>query len=145
MQSSPDAISPELFLQWDKGDTSMSIEDNKAIARRLYEEALNMGNLAVVDELVAPSIVLHYDYAADSPGPMEPQSGLEAIKHFVSHVRTPGHGGDTEYKQGGASSCAPWIHTLEGHHWRSSATGTGRSTGGVAQAFLPRTAEPTAD
>jgi predicted ester cyclase len=66
----------------------MSTEDNKAIARRLYEEALNMGNLAVVDELVAPSIVLHYDYPADSPGPADPPSGLEAIKHFVSHVRT---------------------------------------------------------
>jgi predicted ester cyclase len=66
----------------------MSTEDNKAIARRLYEEALNTGNLAVVDELVAPTIVLHYDYPADSPGPAEPQSGLEAIKHFVSHLRT---------------------------------------------------------
>jgi predicted ester cyclase len=66
----------------------MSTEDNKAIARRLYEEALNTGNIAVVDELVAPSIVLHYDYPADSPGPAEPPSGLEAIKHFVSHVRT---------------------------------------------------------
>ena len=66
----------------------MSTEDNKAIARRLYEEALNTGNIAVVDELVAPSIVLHYDYPADSPGPAEPPSGLEAIKHFVSNVRT---------------------------------------------------------
>ena len=66
----------------------MSTEDNKAIARRLYEEALNTRNIAVVDELVAPTIVLHYDYPADSPGSAEPQSGLEAIKHFVSHVRT---------------------------------------------------------
>ncbi len=66
----------------------MSTEDNKAIARRLYEEVLNTGNVAMVDELVAPTIVLHYDYPADSPGPAEPQSGLEAIKHYVSHVRT---------------------------------------------------------
>jgi len=66
----------------------MSTEDNKAIARRLYEEALNTGNLAVVDELVASTIVLHYDYPADSPGPAEPQSGLEAIKHYVSYLRT---------------------------------------------------------
>jgi predicted ester cyclase len=66
----------------------MSTEDNKAIARRLYEEALNTGDLAVVDELVAPDIVLHYDYPADIPVPAETQSGLEAIKHFVSHVRT---------------------------------------------------------
>src|SRR5436853_7280977 len=66
----------------------MSTEDNKAIARRLYEEALNTGDLAVVDELVAPTIVLHYDYPADIAGPAENQLGLEAIKHFVSHLRT---------------------------------------------------------
>jgi predicted ester cyclase len=66
----------------------MSTEDNKAIARRLYEEALNTGNIAVVDELVAPNIVLHYDYPADLPGLADTQLGLEAIKHFVSHVRT---------------------------------------------------------
>src|ERR1051326_863896 len=66
----------------------MSTEDNKAIARRLYEEALNMGNVAEVDELVSPNIVLHYDYPADNSGPAQPQSGLEAIKYFVSQVRT---------------------------------------------------------
>ena len=31
----------------------MSTEDNKAIARRLIEEAWNQGNLATVDELMA--------------------------------------------------------------------------------------------
>lgn len=66
----------------------MSTQDNKAIARRLYEEALNTGNLAVVDELVASTIVLHYDYPADSPGVAETRPGPEAIKHFVSLVRT---------------------------------------------------------
>jgi predicted ester cyclase len=66
----------------------MSTEDNKAIARRLYEEVLNTGDIAVVDELVAPNIVLHYDYPADIPGPAENQLGLEAIKHFVSQLRT---------------------------------------------------------
>jgi predicted ester cyclase len=66
----------------------MLTEDNKAIARKLYEEALNTGNIAVVDELVAPTIVLHYDYPTASVEPAEPQPGLEAIKHFISHVRT---------------------------------------------------------
>src|SRR5215469_8689792 len=66
----------------------MLTEDNKAIARRLYEEALNTGNLAVVDELVAPTIVLHYDYPAASVGPAEAQPGPAAIKHFISHLRT---------------------------------------------------------
>jgi hypothetical protein len=51
----------------------MSTEDNKAITRRLYEAALNTGNLAVVDELVASTVVLHYDYPADSPGPANPR------------------------------------------------------------------------
>ena len=71
-----------------KGGASLSTEDTKAIARRLYEEAFNTGNIAVVDELVAPNIVLHYDYPADILGPADTQSGLEAITHFVSHVRT---------------------------------------------------------
>ena len=66
----------------------MSTEGNKAIARRLYEEAFNTGNIAVVDELVAPNMVLHYDYPADIPGLADTQLGLEAITRFVSHVRT---------------------------------------------------------
>ena len=32
----------------------MSTEENKALARRLIEEAWNQGNLATVDELLAP-------------------------------------------------------------------------------------------
>jgi predicted ester cyclase len=71
-----------------KGVSSMSTEDNKAIARRLYEEAWNKGNIAAVDELVAPNIILHYDYPADHPVPAENQLRLEEVKHFVSHLRT---------------------------------------------------------
>src|SRR6266571_2526096 len=63
-------------------------EDNKAIARRLYEEVWNKGNIAAVDELIAPNIVLHYDYPADTPQPAENEPGLEQIKHYVSHLRT---------------------------------------------------------
>jgi predicted ester cyclase len=63
-------------------------EDNKAISRRLYEEVWNKGNVAAVDELIAPNIVLHYDYPAESPQPAENQPGLEQIKQYVSHLRT---------------------------------------------------------
>src|SRR6266480_6621741 len=66
----------------------MSTENNKAIARRLYEEVWNTGNVAALEELIAPNIVLHFDYPADIPGPAENQPGLEAIKHFVSQFRT---------------------------------------------------------
>ncbi len=66
----------------------MSTENNKAIASRLYEEVWNTGNVAALEELIAPNIVLHFDYPADIPEPAENQPGLEAIKHFVSLLRT---------------------------------------------------------
>ena len=37
----------------------MSTEQNKALARRLFEEVWNGKNLAVLDELVAPNFVFH--------------------------------------------------------------------------------------
>ena len=66
----------------------MSTEDNKAIARRLYEEVWNKGNVAALDELIAPNIVLHYDYPADVPVAVENQLSSEVIKQFVSQLRT---------------------------------------------------------
>lgn len=32
----------------------MSTEDNKALVRRVFEEVLNQGNLALIDELYSP-------------------------------------------------------------------------------------------
>jgi steroid delta-isomerase-like uncharacterized protein len=42
-----------------KGKRAMSIEANKAIARRLAEEVQNQQNLAAMDELYAPNYVYH--------------------------------------------------------------------------------------
>ena len=53
----------------------MSTQANKAIVRRLIEEAWNQGNLDVIDELVSPHYVLHID----APGP----GGREGYKQDV--------------------------------------------------------------
>ena len=59
----------------------MSTEENKATVRRLYEEVINRGNLAVVDELVSPNHVF-YD-----PGFPEPIRGPEGFKQYAMMFR----------------------------------------------------------
>ncbi len=59
----------------------MSIEENKAVAQRWIEEAWNKGDLAIVDELIASSYVLH--------DPTRPGlRGREGIKASISMFRT---------------------------------------------------------
>ena len=59
----------------------MSVEHNKALVRRLYEEALNKGNLAVVDEIIAPNYVRHGLAPGAPPGP-------ESTKQVFTMMRT---------------------------------------------------------
>jgi len=53
----------------------MSTEDNKALARRAFEEGFNQRNLAVFDELNVPDFVSHSASLT--------MQGLEAFKQFV--------------------------------------------------------------
>ena len=55
----------------------MSTEENKAKVRRIIEEVWNGGNLAVLDELVAPNCVFH--------DPSTTLSGPEGIKRYVMY------------------------------------------------------------
>jgi predicted ester cyclase len=55
----------------------MSTKENETIARRYYEEVWDRGNLAVIDQLVAPSISLN----SWSPG-------LEGLKQVITSTRT---------------------------------------------------------
>jgi steroid delta-isomerase-like uncharacterized protein len=60
----------------------MSKEDkNKAILRRIFEEAFNKGNLEIVDEVIADSWVYH---GAEG---ME-MKGRDGFKQFVTMYRT---------------------------------------------------------
>ena len=60
---------------------TMSVEQNQALARRLYEEVFGRGNLAVADEIMDPSCVNH--------GPNAPPLiGTEQIKRQATLLRT---------------------------------------------------------
>ena len=45
--------------------------DNKALVRRYVEEVLNKKNLALIDELVAPTFIDHDSSMPDAKGPRE--------------------------------------------------------------------------
>jgi predicted ester cyclase len=59
---------------------TMSIESNKAIVRRYFEEALDKRNLDVLDEIVAIDCVIH------RPEASEPIRGLKAFKHALERI-----------------------------------------------------------
>lgn len=59
---------------------TISIEENKAIARRLIEEIVNKGNYDVIDDLVAANYVDH-----NAPPGLAP--GIEGFKQFHPMLR----------------------------------------------------------
>ena len=52
---------------------------NEAIYRRMIEEGFNQGNLAVVDELVAPGAIEHQRGSGD---------GIEGTKKVIIYLRS---------------------------------------------------------
>jgi steroid delta-isomerase-like uncharacterized protein len=61
---------------------TITVEQNKAIARRWSEELWGQGNLAVADEIIAP------DYVRHDPGDPFPARGPEDVKRIVTMLRT---------------------------------------------------------
>ena len=57
----------------------MSVEENKANVRRLNDEVFNKGNLALVDELMAPNYVFHITPEVKGP---------EGVKQYIATFRT---------------------------------------------------------
>jgi steroid delta-isomerase-like uncharacterized protein len=89
-------------------------EENKAIARRYYREIMSEGNLAVIDELVAP------DFVFSIPTHPDPYYGPEGFKQLVTML----HGAfpDVHFI---VEDLLAQGDTVVGH-W----TGTGTHTGG---------------
>jgi predicted ester cyclase len=57
----------------------MSVEEGKAIIRRVFEEALNRRNVAVIDELFAPDFVDHSAWPGQAAGPAGTKQGVADI------------------------------------------------------------------
>ena len=57
-----------------------SVEDNKAVVRRVFDEVVNQGRLDVIDEIYAPEVVDH------DPLPGAPP-GLEGIRYSIGGLR----------------------------------------------------------
>ena len=66
---------PGVCPAW-KGEQWMSTEDNKALVRRYIEEVFHHKNLAILDELCVPDVVIH--------SPIRTVEGLQAYKQFMS-------------------------------------------------------------
>src|SRR5215208_1864817 len=64
-----------------QGGCVMSVEENKALFRRTYEELLNRGNLDVADELVAPMFINH-------EAPPGRDRGPESMRGLATMLRT---------------------------------------------------------
>jgi predicted ester cyclase len=60
----------------------MNTEQIKSLVRRVPEELYNQGTLAVVDEVFAPNYIEHTPLPPDFP------HGVQAVKTFVTLVRT---------------------------------------------------------
>lgn len=58
-----------------------ALEANKALVRRLYEEGFNQGNLAAVDQIVAPDVVTHDPIILDAP------TGSDSIRGGIEMIR----------------------------------------------------------
>ena len=56
-------------------------EENKALFRRMVEEAFSKGNLDVIDELIDPNMIEHSQVPGQEPG-------LDGFKKLVTMFRT---------------------------------------------------------
>jgi len=59
----------------------MSVEENKAKQRRVWEEVFDKGNLAAISELFAPEYVFHSPLGMQAKGP-------EGFKQIIAMMRT---------------------------------------------------------
>lgn len=69
----------------------MPMEQNKAIARRLYDEVLNQENRAVIDEVFAPDVIIHDPFMGTLQGVNAFKQLLDMFDAAFPHHRAEVH------------------------------------------------------
>jgi steroid delta-isomerase-like uncharacterized protein len=64
---------------------TVSAEDNKAIARRYWDEAWSTGNVAIIDELFAPDTIYHFPERTVS---RRPGAGITRWRTAIPDLRS---------------------------------------------------------
>ncbi len=72
---------PAASVHKEKPAATVSAKENRAIMQRFYDEVFNAGNLALIDQLVAPDVVEHDPFPGQAPG-------VEGLKQVVTMIRT---------------------------------------------------------
>ena len=62
----------------------MSVEENKIIARRVFEEAWNQRDLDAVDEICATDFVRHDPASSNLSGPIGPEGYKQVITFYTT-------------------------------------------------------------
>ena len=65
----------------------MSAEENKVVIRRLFEEAVNQGDMTVVDERYAPDFVDHSALPGQLPGPAGIKDAVSAFRATIPDLK----------------------------------------------------------
>ncbi len=65
----------------------MSIEENKQLVRRFYDELWNNGNLDVIDQYTAADMIEHESEYADQLLSLSSATGLEGLKQTTEALR----------------------------------------------------------
>jgi steroid delta-isomerase-like uncharacterized protein len=67
-------------------DAGTTEEQNKALLRRLYEEALQQGNLALIDQLFSPAFIDH-STPDQPPGPAGVKAYFREIRNAFPDIQ----------------------------------------------------------
>jgi steroid delta-isomerase-like uncharacterized protein len=84
-KTSQDRVASVVPVAQIHGRVVVSVEENKALARRALEEVWSRGDLSVVDQIYSPDFTSHQRSHPDEAGDLR---GRDNLKSFVAELRS---------------------------------------------------------